>query len=50
MKNALGNVLLIGDNDCCAHETAQQAFVMMWRIGRDVTAMMQACLTLVAVD
>ena len=50
LKDVLVMVLLIGDNDLRARETAQQTFVMMWRIYRDVAAMMQACLALVAVD
>ena len=43
-------VLLLGDNDLCAQEAAQQTFVMMLCVGRDVAAMVKPRLALVAVD
>lgn len=43
-------VLQFRNNDLCAQEAAQQTFVMMLRIHRDMAGMMMASLTLVAVD
>ena len=50
MLDVLVKVFSLGRNDLCAQEAAQQAFVMMRSIYRNVTRVMQARLALVAVD
>ena len=46
----LAKVLLLGDHDLCAQDSAQQAFVMMCRVGCNMAGMMMARLALVTVD
>ena len=46
----LAKVLFLRNDDLRAEDAAQQAFIMMWSIDRDVARVMKARLALVAVD
>ena len=46
----LAQVLFLRNDDLRAEDAAQQAFIMVWSIDRDVARVMKARLALVAVD